>query len=74
MLKCFHDYRYPPDMQKAFDGADRLVPITYLKDWAVVREVAAASGESFGAAAFKQLTEREEAARKKAAEAKAAQK
>jgi phosphonate transport system substrate-binding protein len=74
MLNCFYNYRYPPDMQKAFDGADRLVPITYLKDWAVVREVAAASGESFGAAAFKQLTEREEAARKKAAEAKAAQK
>lgn len=72
MLKCFYDYRYTPEMQKAFDGADRFVPITYQKDWAVVRDVAAGSGETFGAAAFKQLTEREEAARKKAAEAKAA--
>jgi phosphonate transport system substrate-binding protein len=74
ILKCFYDYRFPADMQKAFDGADRFVPISYQKDWAVVREVAAASGESFGAAAFKSLAEREEAARKKAAEAKAAEK
>lgn len=74
MLKCFYDYRFPEDMQKSFDGADRFVPITYLKDWSVVRDVAAGSGESFGAAAFKQLSEREEAARKKAAEAKAAEK
>lgn len=74
MLKCFHDYRFPAEMQKAFDGADRYVPITYQKDWAVVRDVAAASGESFGVAAFKTLSEREEAARKKAAETKAAEK
>jgi phosphonate transport system substrate-binding protein len=70
MLKCFYDYRFPAEMQTAFDGADRFVPITYQKDWAVVREVATASGESFGATQFKALTEREEAARKKAAEAK----
>ena len=31
-------------MQKAFDGADRFFPITYQKDWAVVREVAEGSG------------------------------
>lgn len=74
MLKCFYDYRFAADMQKAFDGADRFVPVTYQKEWAVVREVAAGSGESFGAAAFKTLAEREEAARKKAAEAKAAEK
>lgn len=72
MLKCFYDYRFTDEMKKAFDGADRFYPITYQKDWAVVREVAAGSGESFGAAAFKALAEREEAARKKAAEAKAA--
>jgi phosphonate transport system substrate-binding protein len=72
MLKCFYDYRFTDDMKKAFDGADRFFPITYQKDWAVVREVASGSGESFGAAAFNALAEREEAARKKAAEAKAA--
>lgn len=52
MLKCFHDYRFPEDMKKAFDGADRFVPITYQKDWAIVREVAEAGGESFNRAAY----------------------
>lgn len=71
MLKCFYDYRYTPEMQKAFDGADRFYPVTYMKDWAVVRTVAEASGESFGRAAFEALTKREEEARaKKAAAAK----
>lgn len=70
-LKCFYDYRFPPDMQQAFDGADRFYPVTYQKDWAIVREVAAGSGESFGATAFQALTAKEEAAQKKAAEEKA---
>ena len=74
LLKCFHDYRFPAEMQKAFDGADRFVPVTYQKEWEVVRRVAQSSGESFGAKAFEALTQREEAARKKAAEAKAAEK
>ena len=52
LLKCFYDYRYTDDMKKAFDGADRFVPITYQKDWAIVREVAEAGGESFNRAAY----------------------
>ena len=47
MLKCFYDYRFTPEMQKTFDGADRFVPVTYLKDWEVVRKVAEGSGEAF---------------------------
>ena len=39
MLKCFADYRFPPEMQKNFDGADRFVSINYAKDWDVVRKV-----------------------------------
>ncbi len=71
MLKCFYDYRYTPEMQKSFDGADRFFPVTYLKDWAVVRKVAAGSGESFGHSAFEALSKKEEEARaKKAAAAK----
>ncbi len=71
MLKCFYDYRYTEDMKKSFDGADRFFPVTYLKDWDVVRKVAAGSGESFGQAAFEALTKKEEEARaKKAAAAK----
>ena len=29
MLTCFYDYRFPPEMKKAFDGADRFFPINY---------------------------------------------
>ncbi len=39
MVKCFADFRYPAEMQKNFDGADRFVGITYAKDWDVVRTV-----------------------------------
>ena len=71
MLKCFYDYRFTPEMQKAFDGADRFFPITYLKDWEVVRKVASGSGESFNRSAYEKESKREEDARKKAAEEKA---
>ena len=66
MLKCFYDYRFPAEMQKAFGGADRFVPITYLKDWAVVRQVAEGSGEKFNKAAYDDLAKKEAEAAKKA--------
>lgn len=67
MLKCFYDYRFPPEMQKAFDGADRFFPITYKEHWAIVRQVAEGSGEKFNKAAYDELSKREaEAAAKKA--------
>lgn len=70
MLKCFYDYRFPAEMQKTFDGADRFVPVTYIKDWAVVRKVDEAAGEKHDRAAYDKETAKEEAARKKAAEEK----
>jgi phosphonate transport system substrate-binding protein len=48
IVRCFYEYRYPAEMQKIFEGADRFVPITYQKDWAVVRKVAALSEEKAG--------------------------
>jgi phosphonate transport system substrate-binding protein len=39
IVKCFNDFRFPDAMKKDFDGVDRFVPISYQKDWAVVREV-----------------------------------
>jgi phosphonate transport system substrate-binding protein len=39
LVKCFADFRFPADMQKNFDGADRFVGINYAKDWDVVRTV-----------------------------------
>jgi phosphonate transport system substrate-binding protein len=71
MLKCFYDYRFPAEMQKAFDGADRFFPINYKKDWEIVRKVAEAGGESFSKAGYEKETAREAAAAaKKAAEPK----
>ena len=66
MLKCFYDFRFPADMQKAFGGADRFFPITYQKDWAIVRKVAEGSGEKFNSAAFENLKKREAEALAKA--------
>ena len=56
MLKCFYDYRFPAEMSKAFDGADRFYPVTYQKDWAIVRQVAESGGESFNRAAYDRET------------------
>ena len=67
LTKCFFDYRFPPEMQKSFGGADRFFPITYQKDWAVVRKVNEESGTPFNRAAFEKQSVSEEAARKKAA-------
>lgn len=43
MLQCFYDFRFPTEMQKAFGGADRFVPVSYRKDWEIVRRTQAAS-------------------------------
>lgn len=70
LTKCFYDYRFPPEMQKTFGGADRFFPITYQKDWAVVRKIAEETGTPFNRAAYEKESAREAAARKKALEAK----
>jgi phosphonate transport system substrate-binding protein len=62
MLSCFYDYRFPAEMQKAFDGADRFFPINYQKTWDVVRAVAKGSGQGFDKASYDKETAREAAA------------
>lgn len=74
LTKCFYDYRFTPEMKKTFGGADRFFPITYDKDWAVVRKVAEETGTPFNRAAYEKESAREAAARKKAAEEKAKKK
>lgn len=49
---CFFNFSYPEAMRKAMDNADRFIPIDYKKDWALVREVAAAAGEKFTREAY----------------------
>ncbi len=65
MKQCFYDYRFTDEMKKAFDGADRFFPVTFQKDWEIVRKVAASGGESFGRANYEQEQAREAAAKKK---------
>ncbi|MBM3529242.1 MAG: phosphate/phosphite/phosphonate ABC transporter substrate-binding protein [Alphaproteobacteria bacterium] len=66
MLDCFYAYRFPPAMQKEFNGDDRFFPITYQKDWAVVRDVAEKTGTPYNKAAYDREVKREaEAAAKK---------
>jgi phosphonate transport system substrate-binding protein len=67
---CFFSFRFSPEMVKEFNGDDRFFPITYQKDWAVVRDVAEKSGTPYNKTAYDADTKREaEAAAKKAAEA-----
>ncbi|HSE01378.1 MAG TPA: phosphate/phosphite/phosphonate ABC transporter substrate-binding protein [Burkholderiales bacterium] len=70
LTKCFYDFRFPPEMVKTFGGADRFFPITYQKDWDVVRKIAEGTGTPYNRAAYEKESAREAAARKKALEAK----
>lgn len=36
---CFAAFRFPPELARVFDGADRFVPMHYATDWAMVREI-----------------------------------
>jgi phosphonate transport system substrate-binding protein len=65
IVGCFHDFRFPPDMVKEFKGNDRFFPITYIKDWKVVREIAEGSGTPYNKAAYEKQKARDEAKAKK---------
>jgi phosphonate transport system substrate-binding protein len=61
LLSCFYEFRFPAEMQKAFDGADRFFPINYKTTWEVVRQVASGSGQGFDKASYDKETAREKA-------------
>jgi phosphonate transport system substrate-binding protein len=70
LAECFFTFRFPADMQKEFNGDDRFFPISYQKDWAIVRDVAEKSGTPYNRSAYDAEAKREaEAAAKKAAAA-----
>lgn len=52
LVGCFMNYRFTPEMTKAFEGDTKFVPATYMKDYAIVREVAEAAGEKFNREAY----------------------
>ena len=67
--KAFVEYRFTPAMQKQFAGADRFFPITYQKDWGLIREIAEASGETYSRDQFEKESAKEAEAARKAKEA-----
>ena len=71
--KAFSEFRFPADMQETFGGADRFFPVTYSKDWQVIRDIAHASGTAYTKTGLKRLAEADAAkAAKKRAKAAAA--
>ena len=72
---CFHDFKFTAEMTKEFNGNTRFVPITYQKNWEVVRRVAEGSGTPYNRVAYERETKREAeaAAKKKADDAAKAQ-
>ena len=71
LKECVFSFRFPTEMQKALFGGDRFVPISYQKDWAVVRDVAEKSGTPYNKAAYDAENKREAEAAAKRAAAKA---
>lgn len=62
LVKCFYDFRFPPEMQKEFNGDDRFFPITYKDNWKVVRDIAEATNTPYNKAAYDTEAAREAAA------------
>jgi phosphonate transport system substrate-binding protein len=52
LVGCFMNYKFTPEMVKAFDGDDHFAAATFQKDYAVVRQVAEAGGEKFTREAY----------------------
>jgi phosphonate transport system substrate-binding protein len=48
-------------MQETFGGADRFFPVTYQKDWEVIRDIAASTGTSYNQDGLKKMIEKEAA-------------
>ena len=65
IVGAFHTYRFPPEMQKTFGGADRFYPVTYKVDWDVIRTIAKAAGESYNRHGLEAMRKKEEAKKKK---------
>ena len=68
LVDAFYSYRFTPEMQKTFGGADRFFPISYEKDWKVIRDIAASTGTSYNQAGLKKMAAKDaaKAAKKKA--------
>ena len=68
LVDAFYAYRFTPEMQETFGGADRFFPITYINEWKVIRDIAASTGTSYNNEGLKKMAAKEAA--KKAKKAK----
>ncbi|OMH32063.1 phosphate/phosphite/phosphonate ABC transporter substrate-binding protein [Motiliproteus sp. MSK22-1] len=66
--QAFSSFRFPEKMKETFNGADRFYPITYKNDWAVIRDIAHATGTAYTKKGLKKLAEKDaaKAAKKRA--------
>jgi phosphonate transport system substrate-binding protein len=53
--KCFMDFKFPDLMTRQLEGNDRFFPLSYERDWRLVRLIAKASGTRIDKAAYGQL-------------------
>jgi phosphonate transport system substrate-binding protein len=60
--EAFFSFRYPPEMLKAFEGADRFFPITYQKDWAAIRKIAEEAEGGYTKSGLEAMAKKEAAA------------
>ncbi len=60
IIDCTFAFRFPAALSAAFRGPDRFVPLDYKRDYASVRQVAAASGELLDRAGFDARKAREQ--------------
>jgi phosphonate transport system substrate-binding protein len=59
LVDCFYAFRFQELMRKEFNNDDRFYPITYQKDWAVVRKIAEDSGTPYNKSAYDAEAKRE---------------
>jgi phosphonate transport system substrate-binding protein len=65
IVDCTFTFRFPAELSAAFRGPDRFVALNYKHDYASVRHVAEASGESLNRSGFEARKAREQELEKK---------
>lgn len=68
--QAFIEFRFTEPMKKQFGGADRFFPITYKEDWAIIREIAEATGAPYTRAEYEKESAKEAEELKKKKEKK----
>lgn len=68
--QAFSEFRFDDAMKKQFADADRFYPVTYKEDWAIIREIAEATGAPYTRAEYDKESAKEAEEMKKKKEKK----